>query len=95
MLRDAMMAPILRGQSDNDLYSYRPCVVFLNGHYWGIHNIRKQFDPMFFANEHQFCADTYDLVQYAHNEIGVTSLMADTGNTESDQAFAPSTRHTT
>ena len=87
MLRDAMMAPILRGQSDNDLYSYRPCVVFLNGHYWGIHNIRKQFDPMFFANEHQLAADTYDLVQYAHNEIGVTSLMADTGNTESYEAF--------
>ncbi len=87
MLRDAMMAPILRGQAENDLSSYRPAVVFVNGRYWGIHDLRKQFDPLFFANEHQLPEGTYDLVQYAHNEIGVTTLMADTGNTESYEAF--------
>lgn len=87
MLRDAMMAPILRGQVENDLPSYRPAVVFVNGRYWGIHDIRKQFDPLFFANEHQLAEDTYDLVQYAHNESGVTVLMADTGNTDTYETF--------
>ncbi len=87
MLRDAMMAPIMRGQTENDLSSYRPAVVFINGRYWGIHDIRKQFDPLFFANEHQLPEDSYDLVQYAHNENGVTVLMADTGNTDSYEAF--------
>ena len=73
MLRDAMMAPMLSDQSDNDPYSYRPCVVFINGQYWGIHNIRKQFDAVHFANAHQFdstYSQTYDLVQYAHDSSG-------------------------
>ncbi len=87
MLRDAMMAPILRGQVENDLSSYRPTVVYVNGRYWGIHDMRKQFDPLFFANEHQLAEDTYDLVQYAHNEIGATVLMADTGSTDSYETF--------
>lgn len=87
MLRDAMMAPILRGQVENDLSSYRPAVVYVNGRYWGIHDIRKQFDPLFFANEHQLAEDTYDLVQYAHNEFGVTTLMADTGSTDTYETF--------
>jgi hypothetical protein len=87
MLRDAMMAPLLRGQSENDLSSYRPAVVFVNGRYWGIHDIRKHFDPVYFANEQQLAEGTYDLVQYAHNEIGVTTLMADTGSTDTYEAF--------
>ena len=87
MLRDALMAVVLRGRAEVDLSSYRPCVAYLNGRYWGIHNIRKQFDPVFFAQEHRLTADAYDLVQYAHDENGVTRLMAETGTTESYEAF--------
>ncbi len=87
MLRDALMARLLRGRTENDLSSYRPGVVFVNGRYWGIHNLRKQFDPVFFAQEHHLAEGTYDLVQYAHNELGVTTLMAEIGNTESYEAF--------
>lgn len=90
MLRDAMMAPILRGQTDNDQSSYRPTVVFINGRYWGIQDIRKMFDPVFFANEHQLPADTYDLVQYAHDYSQAAEnviLMADTGTTDAYEAF--------
>ena len=87
MLRDAVMAPVMRGQTENDLSSYRPAVVFVNGRYWGIHDIRKQFDPVFFASEHQLAEGSYDLVQYSHNEAGVTVLQADTGNTETYDAF--------
>lgn len=87
MLRDAMMPSVLRGRVENDLASYRPCVLFLNGQYWGIYNLRKRFDEVFFANEHRLTEDAYDLVQYAHNERGVLTLMADTGTTETYEAF--------
>lgn len=90
MLRDAMMAPVMQGQTENDIYSYQPCVGFINGQYWGIYNIRKDFDAVHFANLHQFYsvyADAYDLVQYAHDENGVTVLMAAAGNTASYEAF--------
>jgi hypothetical protein len=87
MLRDALVGPLLRGQTENDLSSYRPCVVYLNGRYWGIHNIRKMFDPVFFAHEHHLADGTYDLVQYTHNEQGVVTLMADTGSTDTYEVF--------
>ncbi len=51
LLRDAMMPSFLEGQVESELYSYRPSVLFINGEYWGIYNIRKRFSPMFFANE--------------------------------------------
>ncbi|HEX7617591.1 MAG TPA: CotH kinase family protein, partial [Verrucomicrobiae bacterium] len=90
MLRDAMMAPIMRGQAENDPTSYRPTVVFLNGRYWGIHDIRKMFDPVFFANEHQLSADTYDYLLYAHDysqSAENISLMADAGTIDAYEAF--------
>ena len=90
MLRDAMMAPVMQGQTENDIYSYQPCVAFINGRYWGIYNIRKTFDGVHFSNLHQFdstYSTTYDLVQYAHDENGITVLMAAAGDTSSYEAF--------
>ncbi|HLP75319.1 MAG TPA: lamin tail domain-containing protein, partial [Candidatus Paceibacterota bacterium] len=90
MLRDAMMAPIMRGQTENDPVSYRPTVVFLNGRYWGIHDMRKMFDPVFFANEHQLPVDSYDYLLYAHDYSQSTdniSLMADAGTIDAYEAF--------
>jgi hypothetical protein len=90
MLRDAMMAPVMQGQTENDVYSYQPCVAFINGQYWGIYNIRKDFDAVHFSNLHQFdstYSTTYDLVQYAHDENGITVLMAAAGDTSSYETF--------
>jgi uncharacterized repeat protein (TIGR02543 family) len=90
MLRDAMMSPILRGQAQTDPTGYRPTVVFINGRYWGIQDIRKMFDPVFFATEHHLAADTYDLVEYAHDYSQATdnvALMADTGTIDAYEDF--------
>ena len=35
-----------------DLLAYRPAVVFLDGEYWGIHNLREQLDSGFLANHY-------------------------------------------
>ena len=35
-----------------DLLAYRPAVVFLDGEYWGIHNLREQMDSGFLANHY-------------------------------------------
>ncbi|WP_353568384.1 lamin tail domain-containing protein [Haloferula sargassicola] len=87
LLRDAMMAPILRGRMDASLYSYRPSILYLNGDFWGIYNIRKRFDPSYFANEHYLADGDYDLVQYAHDENGVTRLTSDGGSTDRYEAL--------
>ncbi|MBB5351254.1 hypothetical protein HNR46_001490 [Haloferula luteola] len=87
LLRDAMMPSMLSGQMDASYYTYRPCVLYLNGEFWGIYNIRKRLDSTAFATEHHLSADDYDLVQYAHDENGVTRLTADTGSTDRYQSL--------
>lgn len=87
LLRDAMMPSILSGYMNLDFYSYRPCVLFLNGQFWGIYNIRKRFDKTYFAAEHAVAEDQVDFVQYAHNEYGSTVLMAEYGSTEAYETF--------
>ncbi|MBN2174466.1 MAG: CotH kinase family protein [Bacteroidales bacterium] len=42
--RDAVMHKIVQGKTDIDVQDYDPAVVFLNGRYWGIHNIREKID---------------------------------------------------
>lgn len=46
MFRDAM-AQSLVSHLSFDTQPYRPAVVFLNGEYWGIHNIRERLDNNF------------------------------------------------
>jgi len=43
MFKDAMGQAILEGM-DIDRQAYRPAVVFINGQYWGIHNIREKLN---------------------------------------------------
>lgn len=87
LLRDAMMPSILDRQMEATFYSYRPAILYLNGEFWGIYNVRKRLDPSSFANEHQLGEGDYDLVQYAHDENGVTRLTSDGGSTDRYEAF--------
>jgi len=57
--RDALMQRLVQHTSVETQY-YRPVVVFLNGEYWGIHNIRKRYDHRYF--ETMYGLDRNDLV---------------------------------
>jgi hypothetical protein len=48
MFRDAL-AQELSKHMLHDTQAYRPAVVFLNGEYWGLHNIRERFDTKYLA----------------------------------------------
>ncbi len=43
MFRDALIQRVCREMNFETL-AYRPVVLFLNGEYWGIHNIRERYD---------------------------------------------------
>lgn len=47
MFRDAMMQQLVRHLSF-ETQAYRPAVLFLNGEFWGIHNIRERYDNDYF-----------------------------------------------
>jgi hypothetical protein len=42
--RDALMHKIVQKETEIDIQDYQPVVVFLNGQYWGIHNMREKID---------------------------------------------------
>jgi hypothetical protein len=52
MLRDAFMQQVIKDDMDVDYQDYRACIVFINGKYWGIHNIREKKNEDFLAENH-------------------------------------------
>ncbi|MFT7250018.1 MAG: hypothetical protein ACI97P_002799, partial [Arcticibacterium sp.] len=53
-IADALTAYSLKDNMDLDYQAYRPVAVFLNGIYWGIHNMREK------VNEH-YLQDNFDV----------------------------------
>jgi len=50
MFRDAAAQQMLVGSMDADYQAYQPVVVYLNGEYWGIHNIREKLNEHYFES---------------------------------------------
>ena len=48
IFRDAMMSQLAK-ETKIDTRSYAPSVVYINGNYWGIHNIREKNDEYYLA----------------------------------------------
>jgi len=62
MFRDALLQQLIK-DLDIDHQAYRPSVVYLNGNYWGIHNIREKINEHFIANNHDVDPDNVDLLE--------------------------------
>lgn len=56
-MRDAVNQYFVAGKIDIDYQAYQPAIVFLNGEYWGIHNIRERSNDDFVASNY----DTEDI----------------------------------
>ncbi len=52
MFRDAMEQQLIKDDLDIDYQAYEPSIVFLNGEYWGIHNIREKKNEDYLANNY-------------------------------------------
>lgn len=66
--RDALMQGLTAG-FDLDVQAYRPAVVFINGEYWGIHNIRERIDEHYLASHHGVDPDAVDLLELQYEEV--------------------------
>ena len=49
MMRDGMISSLIRDQVSNSVQAYRPTVLYLNGNYWGIYNLREKLDAKYFS----------------------------------------------
>lgn len=48
-MRDPLTQEVLIEYTDLEYQAYRPAVVFINGEYWGIHNVREKFNEHYFT----------------------------------------------
>jgi hypothetical protein len=70
MFRDAFQHVIPIGQMDIDVMSYRPAIVFLNGEYWGITDLREKNDKYYCnSNFPVIDKDSVDIIKQSVNGV--------------------------
>ena len=62
MLRDGFMTSIFH-DVDLDVQGFRPMLVYLNGEFWGLYNLREKVNEHFIANHHPVDPDEIDLIE--------------------------------
>ncbi len=63
LFRDGMMQNSTALNMNIDRIGFRACVVYINGQYMGIHNIREKVDEDFIAKNHNLANGTFDMVE--------------------------------
>jgi hypothetical protein len=64
IFKDELVQTIIKDMNI-DLQATRPSVVFINGEYWGIHNIRERQDKHYLANHYGVDPDNLDILGLA------------------------------
>jgi hypothetical protein len=67
LFRDAAIQSIV-SHLNFDTQAYRPAIVFLNGEYWGIHNIRERYDRHYLARVYGVDPGDLDLLTFDPHE---------------------------
>ena len=63
MFNDAFTAYVLKENMNLDYMAYRPVVVFINGQYWGIHNLREKVNEHYLKSNFGVAEDDINLLQ--------------------------------
>lgn len=61
-MRDGMMTSLVRNL-DVDISAFRPTILYLNGEYWGIINLREKLNEDYLESNHDIKADKIDLLE--------------------------------
>lgn len=62
MFRDGLMTGLVAGDGI-DIQAFRPSVVYINGEYWGIHNIREKLTTNYIEQHYGIPEDSLDLLE--------------------------------
>ena len=60
-IRDGFLCKIA-SETNVDIMAYEPCVVYLNGRYWGQYGIREKIDEYYLESNHNVTSDSVDLL---------------------------------
>ena len=64
MMRDGFMQSLIMDQMDLDYLGYQPSVVYINGRYWGILNIRERKDEDYLWSNYHVDPDSVDILEW-------------------------------
>jgi len=64
MFLDGLVHTLVMAKIDIDAQLYRPAIVFLNGKYWGIHNIREKVNEYYIKNKYPGISEDFDIVEF-------------------------------
>jgi hypothetical protein len=62
MFRDGMVQTLIEQGMKLDYQDYRPSIVFINGQYYGIHNIREKLNEHYIGSHHNVDKNNIDLI---------------------------------
>ena len=79
MLRDCLYPKLTKGFFKADTADYRPSIVFINGAYFGLHDIRERWDETWFNQYYHLAADKIDHLKYGHITSNAVTLGVDKG----------------
>jgi len=63
LFRDALSQGLTTDNMNIEKMSYRPSIVYINGEYMGIHNMRSRIDEGFIEENFGYASDEYDLIE--------------------------------
>ena len=72
LFRDALMHGLLEG-ADLETQAYRPAVVYINGEYFGLYNLREKMNEHYIASHHDVNPDKLNIIQ-SHSSLVKGSL---------------------
>ncbi len=73
MFRDALLHTLPLGEMDIDYQAYQPSILYLNGNYWGIQNIREKIDADYIESNFGISRDDLDLIETWGNALEGTN----------------------
>ncbi|MCC6234227.1 MAG: CotH kinase family protein [Verrucomicrobiales bacterium] len=63
LMRDGLMQHLLAGHTRLDRQAYRPAVVYVNGEYWGLYNLREKLSEHHVLAHHELPRQSIDLIE--------------------------------
>ena len=61
------MQNLVIGQMDMDYQAYQPVIVYLNGKFWGLYNMREKTNQFYAEHNYGIDADAVDLIEGISN----------------------------
>lgn len=63
LIRDVLMTSLMDGQTSVLVQAYRPVILYINGKYYGIYNLRERIDDAFISNRQNVPKDSTNIIK--------------------------------